>query len=51
MAAVHTPTEDKFNDVKGSFYEELQRVFYKFLKYQLRIMLGDFNVSNDSRVE
>jgi hypothetical protein len=28
---VHAPTEDKTN-VKGSFYEELERVFDKFLK-------------------
>jgi hypothetical protein len=31
---VHAPTEDKTEDVKGSFYEELKRVFDKFPKYQ-----------------
>jgi endonuclease/exonuclease/phosphatase family metal-dependent hydrolase len=40
---VHAPTEDKTDDVKGSFYEELQRVFYKFPKYHMKILLGDFN--------
>jgi hypothetical protein len=27
---VHAPTEDKTDDVKDSFYEELERVFDKF---------------------
>jgi hypothetical protein len=31
---VHAPTEDKTDDVKDSFYEELERVFDKFLKYR-----------------
>jgi exonuclease III len=39
----HAPTEDKTDDVKGSFYEELQRVFDKFSKYRMKILLGDFN--------
>jgi hypothetical protein len=29
---VHAPTEDKADDVKGSFYKELERVFDKFPK-------------------
>jgi hypothetical protein len=29
---VHTPTDDKTDDVKDSFYEELQHVFDKFPK-------------------
>jgi exonuclease III len=40
---VHAPTEDKTDDVKGSFYEELERVFGKFPKYHTKILLGDFN--------
>jgi hypothetical protein len=32
---VHAPTEDKTDDVKGSFYEELERVFNEFPKYQI----------------
>jgi hypothetical protein len=40
---VHAPTEDKINDVKDSFYEELERIFDKFLKYHMEILLGDFN--------
>jgi hypothetical protein len=30
---IHAPTEDKTDDVEGSFYEELERVFNKFPKY------------------
>jgi exonuclease III len=40
---VHAPTEDKTDDVKDSFYEELERVFDKFPKYLMKILLGDFN--------
>jgi hypothetical protein len=29
---VHAPTEDKIDDMKDSFYEELERVFDKFPK-------------------
>jgi exonuclease III len=41
---VHVPTEDKIDDVKDSSYEELERVFDKFPKYHMKILLGDFNV-------
>jgi hypothetical protein len=30
---VHGPTEDKIDDVKDSFYEELERIFDKFPKF------------------
>jgi hypothetical protein len=41
---VHAATEDKSYDMKNSsFYEELERVFYKFLKYHINILFGDFN--------
>jgi exonuclease III len=40
---VHAPTEDKTDDEKGSFYEELERVFDKFPEYHMKILLGDFN--------
>jgi hypothetical protein len=39
---VHAPTEDKTDDVH-SFYKELERVFDKFPKYHMKILLGDFN--------
>jgi hypothetical protein len=36
------PREDKIDDIKDSFYEELKRVFDKFPKYHMKILLGDF---------
>jgi hypothetical protein len=40
---IHAPTEDKIYYVKDSFYEEMERVFDKFPKYHMKILLGDFN--------
>jgi exonuclease III len=40
---VHAPCEDKSDDVKDSFYEELARVFDQFPRYDMKILLGDFN--------
>jgi hypothetical protein len=40
---LHAPTEDKTDDVKDSFYEELEYVFHKFPKYHMKILLGNFN--------
>jgi exonuclease III len=40
---VHAPTEDKTDDVKDGFYEELERIFDKFTKYHMKILLGDLN--------
>jgi hypothetical protein len=40
---IHAPTEDKTDDVKDSFYEELERVFDKFPKYHMKTLLGYFS--------
>jgi hypothetical protein len=40
---VHAQREDKIDDVKDSFYEELESVFDKFPKYRMKILLGDSN--------
>jgi endonuclease/exonuclease/phosphatase family metal-dependent hydrolase len=40
---VHTPTEDKDDDIKDSFYKELEQVFDQFTTYHMKILLGDFN--------
>jgi hypothetical protein len=40
---VHALCEDKGDDVKDSFYEELGRVFDQFPRYLMKILLGDFN--------
>jgi hypothetical protein len=39
---VHATTEDKIDDKNISFYEELERVFDKFPKYHIKILLGNF---------
>jgi hypothetical protein len=43
VLSVHAPTEDKINDVKGSFYEEMERIFDKFPKFHMKILLVDLN--------
>jgi hypothetical protein len=40
---VHAPTEDKIDDMKDRFPEELERVFDKFPKLDKKILLADFN--------
>jgi hypothetical protein len=40
---VHAPCEDTSDDIKDSFYEELERVFYQFPRYDMKILLCDFN--------
>jgi hypothetical protein len=40
---VHAPTEDKDDDIKGSFNEEIEQVFDQFPRYHMKILLGDFN--------
>jgi hypothetical protein len=37
---VHAPTEDKIDDVKDRFYEELEHIFNTFHKYHMKISLG-----------
>jgi hypothetical protein len=32
---VHAPTEDRIDDVKDRFYDELERIFNKFPKYHM----------------
>jgi hypothetical protein len=40
---VHAPIEDKDDDIKDSFYEELEQVFDQFPRYHMKTLLGDFN--------
>jgi exonuclease III len=42
---VHAPTEDKTDDMKDRFYEELEHAFDKFPKHNMKILLGDFNAN------
>jgi hypothetical protein len=41
---VHVPCQYKRDDVKNSFYEELWHVLDQFPRYDMNILLGDFNV-------
>ena len=40
---VHVPSEEKSDELKDSFYEELEQVFHHFPKYHMKMLLGDFN--------
>jgi hypothetical protein len=39
---VHTPREDDSDDVKNSFYEELEHVSDQLPRYNMKILLDDF---------
>jgi len=40
---VHAPSEEKSDESKDSFYEELEQVFDQFPKYRMKMLLGDIN--------
>jgi hypothetical protein len=40
---VHAPCEDTSDDIEDTFYEEIGRVFDQFPRYDMKILLGDFN--------
>jgi hypothetical protein len=44
---VHAPTEDKIDDVKDRFYEEMECILHKFPKYHMKMLLQDFNAKVD----
>jgi hypothetical protein len=37
------PTEDKTDNVKGTFSKEMKYVFHIFPNYNMKMLLGDFN--------
>ena len=39
----HAPSEEESEESKDSFYEELEKVFDHLPKYQMKILLGNFN--------
>ena len=47
---VHPPSEDKSDDSKDNFYEELEQVFDHFPRYHMKILLGDFNSKEGERI-
>ena len=40
---MYAPSEEKSEESKDNFFEELEQVFYHFTKYHMKILLGDFN--------
>jgi len=42
IANVHTQSEEKSDESKDSFYEELEQVFEHFPKFRTKILLGVF---------
>jgi len=40
---VHAPSEEKSEESKDSFYEELKQVFDHFPKYHMKMLLGGFD--------
>jgi len=40
---VHAPSEEKSDEAKNGFYEEVEQVFDHFSKYHMKTLLGDFN--------
>ena len=47
---MHAPGEEKSDDSKDSFYEELDHVFNNFPKYKMKILLGSFNAKIRERI-
>ena len=40
---VHAPSDEKSDNSKGIFYEEVEQVSDHFPKYDMKILLGDLN--------
>jgi len=47
---MHAPSEEKSNDSKDSFYEELEQGFYHFPKYHMKFLSGNFNEKGGKRI-
>jgi hypothetical protein len=47
---VHVRSEERRNDSKDRFYDKLEQVFDNFLKYHMKIPLGDFNEKCGERI-
>jgi len=43
LVNVHASSEEKSEELKDNFYEELEEVFDHFPKYHMKILLGNFN--------
>jgi hypothetical protein len=49
VLSVYPPTEDKSDDTKDNFYEELQRLLDQFLKNYMKMLLGYFNAEEGGK--
>jgi hypothetical protein len=47
---VHAPTEEKDDNIKDNFYEELEQVFDQFPRYHVKILLGDFKANVGGKI-
>jgi len=47
---VYAPSEEKSDDSKGSFNDELEKVFYHFPKCHIKILLADLNAGGGGRI-
>jgi exonuclease III len=43
IICAHAPTEEKEELQKDNFYEDLERIYRKAPKYDIKIVMGDFN--------
>jgi endonuclease/exonuclease/phosphatase family metal-dependent hydrolase len=43
IICVHTPTEEKDETIKNSFYDRLDRTYQKMPKHDVKIIIGDMN--------
>ena len=50
LVNVHAPSEEKSEESKDSFYEELEQVLDHFPKYHMKMLLGDFNAKWGERI-
>ena len=46
---VHAPSEEKSDDSKDGFYEELEQIFGHFPKYHMEGVLKDFNAKTERK--
>ena len=44
LISAHAPTEDRDEETKDTFYDNLEEIITKAPKYDIKIILGDFNV-------
>jgi hypothetical protein len=46
---VNAISEEESDYSNESFYEEIEQAFYRYPKYHMKILLGDFNIQVGSK--